>query len=381
MQHTDTPASVLTHYSALVQAAMREALDDVAHPPTREGADDFYGIMRYHLGWADETLRSGGGGSAGSAGSAGGSGKGLRGVLLMLVNDALGGDDARAAPLAAGIELLHNFSLVHDDIEDGGLTRRHRATVWSLWGAPRGINVGDGLYALAHLALFNSPLRHDAPERFVDIMEQFDRAALRVCEGQHLDMSFEEADTVSVDAYLNMIAGKSATLIAASTAIGARAAGASPAQVASAYDFGRDLGMAFQMQDDILGIWGDEAVTGKSAVSDIASRKKTLPVLLALAHADPDDRARLHTLYAHRPDTATSAASTAGREPHAPLDSMNSTRAIVDLLDRAGARDRAREYLRRYRDDALRALRALGLPATEEEHIGALARLFVERVA
>src|SRR5438067_9055652 len=310
----DALTALLARYAALVDAQMQHALAAYTEPR------GFYGMMRYHLGWVDERLQP----------VAAARGKGLRAALLLLVNNAFGGDEATALPLAAAVELLHNFSLVHDDVEDRGAMRHHRTTLWALWGAPLSINAGDGLFALAHLALLESPLCRAAPDRFIGILRQFEETTLHLCEGQHLDMTFESIDEVSVDEYLRMIAGKTAALMAAAAWIGAHAAGATVAQAQAALTFGRELGLAFQMQDDILGIWGDEAVTGKSAASDIAARKKTLPVLLAMTCADGAARERLRALYAQRNGDEAG------------------TRAIMAVLDGSRARDRTREYLHRH---------------------------------
>ena len=343
----DTLTAVLARYAALVDTQMRHTLAAYTEPR------GFYGMMRYHLGWVDERLEP----------IAAARGKGLRAALLLLVNGALGGDEAPALPLAAAVELLHNFSLVHDDVEDGSAMRRHRPTMWSLWGAPLSINAGDGLFALAHLALLDSPLCRAAPDRFIGIVRQFEETTLRLCEGQHLDMTFESLDEVSVDEYLHMIAAKTAALIAAAAWIGAHAAGATQQQVQAAHDFGRELGLAFQMQDDILGIWGDEAVTGKSAASDIAARKKTLPVLLAMTCGDRAARDQLRTLYAQRNGDDAGA------------------QAIMAALDGTRARDLTAEYLRRHWDAAMAALERIGLPPEAQERLRAFARLFVDRSA
>ena len=343
----DTLSAVLARYAALIDTQMRHTLAAYTEPR------GFYGMMRYHLGWVDERLEP----------VAAARGKGLRAALLLLVNGALGGDEATALPLAAAVELLHNFSLVHDDVEDGSAMRRHRPTMWSLWGAPLSINAGDGLFALAHLALLASPLCRAAPDRFIGILRQFEETTLHLCEGQHLDMTFESLDEVSVDEYLHMIAAKTAALIAAAAWIGAHAAGATQQQVQAAHDFGRELGLAFQMQDDILGIWGDEAVTGKSAASDIAARKKTLPVLLAMTCGDRAARDQLRTLYAQRNGDDAGA------------------QAIMAALDGTRARDLTAEYLRRHWDAAMAALERIGLPPEAQERLRAFARLFVDRSA
>ncbi len=347
MQRQDNLSETLAHYTSMVDAEVRAVLHEHAAP------HDFYGMMRYHLGYADERLEP----------VAGAHGKGLRGLLLLLVAEGLGGDAAAAVSLAAAVELLHNFSLVHDDIEDGSATRRHRPTMWSLWGVPVTINAGDGMYAMAHLALLRSPLRREAPGRLIELVGQFEQTALRLCEGQHLDMTFERRADVSVDEYLAMIAGKSAALIGAAAALGARAAGATPEQAAEANTFGRELGLAFQMQDDILGIWGDEQVTGKSATSDLASRKKTLPVLLAMERAEPAARARLRELYTQPAGDAASAAE------------------IMALLDATGAREAAAGYQDRYWSAAMAALERIGLPDSHRERLRRFAESFVKRAA
>ncbi len=350
----ETLADALARYAELVDTELHRLLD------TRDGrgdASNLYSLVRYHLGWVDELAQP----------IAAPRGKGLRASLLLLVVEALGGDAITCAPLAAAVELLHNFSLLHDDIEDGSLTRRHRPTVWSLWGAPRGINAGDSLHALAHMALLNCPLRHTAPKRFIEVLDHFEQATLQLCEGQHLDMRFEDQPIthVSVDVYLRMIEGKSASLIAAAAWIGARAAGADKRRVEAAYACGYRLGMAFQMQDDILGIWGDEAVTGKSASTDITSRKKTLPILLAMAQGSGVVREGLGHLYAR---------------PHEDGDERD-IRAIMYSLDDANARALSEDYLRRYRDDAYAALEAMDLPDEARDRLWSFAHLFVERTA
>lgn len=354
----DAPADdMLTGLLARYNRAVRRALVDTID--AHDTSNPFYGIMRYHLGLADARLQP----------IDAPSGKGLRGALLMLTAAACDGAERDilplAAPLGAAVEFLHSFSLVHDDIEDGSATRRHRATVWAIWGAPIGINAGDGLYALAHLALFRSPLRETNPTAFIDVMHTFETATLRLAEGQHRDMALqdERVANVSVEDYLRMIEGKTATLIGAAAAIGARAAGADAHRVDAAARFGRELGMAFQMQDDILGIWGDERVTGKSAVSDITSRKKTLPILLALAHSAPTDRARLDALYAQ----------------HSNGD--GDTGEILALLDRANARGLTRDYLRRYREAALQALTATDLNDAALAPLRTFEQRFTERTA
>ncbi|MBM3123213.1 MAG: polyprenyl synthetase family protein, partial [Chloroflexi bacterium] len=180
-----------------------------------------------------------------------------------------------------------NFSLVHDDIEDHSETRRGRPTLWSRWGLPQALNTGDALFALAHLSLHRLRPLGTPPEALTDVQHELTSACLELTCGQHLDMAFESLPSVSTDAYARMVGGKTAALIAAAAAIGARVAGAPAPRIEAMTEFGRQLGLAFQMQDDILGIWGDPAVTGKPAGDDLLCRKKSLPTLLGLERSPP----------------------------------------------------------------------------------------------
>lgn len=248
-----------------LEEEMRAAVGEPAHPSERL----FYGMLAYHLGWADAALRP----------VRSDAGKRIRPMLCLLACAACGGDPAQALPAAAAIELLHNFSLIHDDIQDRSETRRGRPTVWTLWGVAQAINAGDALFAIAHRALWRLRTRGVPADRIVEIAERFDAACLALTRGQHFDLLFEGAERITLEEYLEMIRGKTAALLRAALGIGARLAD-HPAEDLEA--FGEALGMAFQIQDDLLGIWGDPQVTGKSAADDLQARKKTLPVVLAM---------------------------------------------------------------------------------------------------
>lgn len=293
-----------------------------------------YGMLRYHMGWVDAALQP----------AVVNSGKRIRPVVCLLACEAVGGAVDDALPAAAAVELLHNFSLIHDDVEDDSPTRRHRPTVWALWGVPQAINAGDSMFTLARLALHGLAGRPVPAAAAMDACTVFDYACLRLTEGQYLDMSFEGRLDVTVDEYLLMIGGKTAALLSASLELGALIGRASQPTRGHLAEFGRSLGLAFQMEDDILGIWGDEALTGKSAASDILTRKKSLPVVYALEN--PLVGEALRARYA-RPI-----------EPAA-------VPAVLDLLARAGARDYVAQAAQAAHQAALNALSASGVLADD----------------
>lgn len=294
-----------------------------------------YGMMRYHLGWEDQN----------GVPEQAPAGKRLRPLLTLLCNQAAGGDPHQAVPAAAAVELLHNFSLIHDDIEDRSLLRRHRPTVWSWAGEAQAINTGDAMFVIAHLAMLRLSQHALPADRVLEAMRIFDTTCLRLTEGQYLDMSFETRHDVSLDAYMQMIAGKTAALLAASARLGALIAGSDRQD--AYHQFGYELGISFQIEDDILGIWGEEALTGKSTTGDIITRKKTLPALYALAQTGPEAD-RLRAFYT-RPEPLT----------------LAEVPEILELLSALDARDFAREQVWAHTQAALAALEATdGEPET-----------------
>ncbi|RUA17065.1 MAG: polyprenyl synthetase family protein, partial [Clostridia bacterium] len=234
-----------------------------------------YSMMRYHMGWENQQ----------GAPERSPAGKRIRPLLTLMTCQAAGAAPGRALPAAAAVELLHNFSLIHDDIEDRSLTRRHRPTVWSWAGQAQAINTGDAMFVIAHLALLRLRALQVPDARVLDALQIFDDTCIRLTEGQHLDMSFESRTDVTLDEYLLMISGKTAALLSTSALLGALIAGSE--QLDAYRAFGYELGLSFQIEDDILGIWGEEALTGKSATGDIITRKKTMPVLYALDQPGP----------------------------------------------------------------------------------------------
>jgi geranylgeranyl diphosphate synthase type I len=265
-------------------------------------------------------------------------GKRIRPLLTALTSAAVGGEWRHALPAAAAIELLHNFSLLHDDIQDDSPLRRGRATVWKLWGAPQAINAGDAMFTLAHLAPHRLRALGVADGIVLDVLADFDATCLHLTQGQHLDMAFEGRARVSVDEYLTMIEGKTAALVSACARIGARIGGATLDVREHLSSYGRHLGLAFQIHDDWLGIWGDPAVTGKSAATDLQTRKKSLPVVYGLERSD--DFVRAYGV------------------PHQPGASVA---ALIERLDSLGAQSHTRDLARDHSDQAVAHLDAAHL--------------------
>jgi geranylgeranyl diphosphate synthase, type I len=307
-----------------------------------------YGMIQYHMGWANEALQP----------QIYPSGKRIRPMLCLIACAEMGGEPVQALPAAAALELLHNFSLIHDDIEDSDELRRHRPTVWKLWGVPLAINAGDALFTLAFAAMQQVMRRGVPAATALSALQIFTQTALALTEGQYLDINFENRETVTVAEYMRMIQGKTAALVGASTAIGARLGGATAEQVYHLQTFGQASGLAFQIQDDILGIWGDPAVTGKAAGNDILRRKKSLPILYTLAHDHVGEQF----------ETLLDDSFTAIQLPQA-----------LRLLDQAGARAFAEAAMRAEHERSMTALaNVLGAHA-EESMLWALAESLSNR--
>ena len=301
----------------------------------------FYGMMLYHLG-LDSTR--------------GPSGKRLRPVLCTLVYEALAGDARPALPAAAAIELLHNFTLIHDDIEDQDPARHHRPTVWNVWGVPQAINAGDGMFAVSRLAV--QRLRGFPAERVLAFAELIDQACVRVCEGQFLDISFEMRTDVTTERYRAMAAKKTGALFAAA-AQGAALLATDDRSVRETFArFGDAFGQAFQAYDDVLGIWASTERTGKVEMNDLTKRKKTLPVVLGFERAQGRTRERLAALFA----------------PTAPLPVEN-VEQIREILDELGVRSLIESEIATQRSRALNALRGIAPVALARQPLELLERL------
>lgn len=331
----------ISHIQIMLEGLEREleaAVQALRSQPYLEMAE----MIEYHLGWRDV--------------KEGGKGKRVRPLLTLLTCETAGGEWQQAIPAAAGVELIHNFSLIHDDIEDWSETRRGRPTVWKRWGVPQAINSGDALFVMARLAALNMT-RLDLPTpQVLKVLRLLDNACLRLTMGQYLDLCFEKDDSVSVEEYMEMIDGKTAALVATATEVGALIAGAEASAVGVSRDFGWHLGMAFQITDDVLGIWGDEAVTGKSAAGDLLARKKTLPVIYGL-----EESPAFQDLW---------------QDDAADEDSLDD---MVRLLERVGADDRARRSAEEHTESALAALGEFSSPGFAGEELRRIAGNILSR--
>jgi geranylgeranyl diphosphate synthase type I len=319
------------------------AVVNLAGPPL----DGYTAMLTYHMGWSDAE----GNAIQRSAG------KRVRPLLCLIACEAAGGEWERALPIAGAVELVHNFSLVHDDIQDQGELRRGQPTVWKIWGKALAINAGDALFTLAHLGALRLAERGVPAATTLAALRILDETCLRLTQGQHLDMSFETREQVDIESYLNMIEGKSAALLSGSAWLGALVAEAPKEYVEHYRQFGLSLGMAFQVIDDILGIWGAEAQTGKSIATDLQTKKKTLPVLVGLERS-----AELRRLYA-TPEL---------------LGDEDVTQA-TELLNEVGARDHAEEVAQHHSDQALAHLEAAQPQGQAGEWLKLLTGMLLQR--
>ena len=329
---------VLAWSRGLVEPALRSAVERLP--------SSMLHIAGYHFGWWDEhgrPVRVNGG-------------KAVRPALVLLSAQAVGGTAAAALPAAAAVELVHNHSLLHDDVMDGDLTRRHRPTAWSVFGVNAAILAGDALLVLALDALAGSG--HPAAIEGTRILSA---AVQDLLDGQNADLSFEHRAEVELVECVRMAERKTAALLGCACAVGATFGGGRPEQVVCLRNFGMHLGLAFQHVDDLLGIWGDPAVTGKPVHSDLRSQKKSFPVVAALGAETPAGR-ELAALY--RRD-----------EPLSQTDAAHA----AELIDIAGGRAWSQAQADDLLAQAMQELQSAGPTPRAAAELGALARLATHR--
>jgi geranylgeranyl diphosphate synthase type II len=266
-------------------------------------------------------------------------GKRMRPLLVLMGCDMFGGDIQKAIDAAIGIELFHNFTLLHDDIMDQAPLRRGKETVYKRWNANRAILSGDTMFAMANRYMLRSPGECQAT-----VLDIFNQTAIEVCEGQQLDMNYETMDTVSLADYLEMIRLKTAVLLAASLKIGALIGGASDTAAQQLYQCGISLGIAFQLTDDLLDAYGNESTFGKMTGGDIVANKKTYLYLVALVKANNGQRSSLLQLCASATDN--------------PEAKINEVKSIFNSLD---VPETALQAIRSHYNQAMILLDGIGL--------------------
>jgi geranylgeranyl diphosphate synthase type I len=320
----------LRRHQEEIQEALQRAVISAQSTALASGVGDlssYYGLIQYHLGWVDANFKP----------TTSNPGKLLRPTLLLLAYEAAGAWGLatsaphylqRALPAAAAIELTHNFSLIHDDIQDGDAERRHRPTLWKLWGVPQAINAGDGLFAIARLALWGVLEAGVEGALAARLGALLDQTCIVLSEGQYLDISFEEGQNISVSRYVDMIGRKTAALMGCAAHMGAALGTRDQPTIERLRSFGYAMGVAFQVRDDLLGVWASTAELGKTPAGDVFRRKKSLPVLHALEHAQTADRQFLREIYTQE----------------APVTEQQ-VNEVLSIFTRARSRDYCRTFL------------------------------------
>lgn len=322
MSNQNLSVSLLTTFNDYYQRTIQKHLID---SPLLEA------MLGYHLGWLDAE------GHPAKINP----GKQIRPLLTLLSCGAMGGKPEDVLAMAAAIELIHNFSLIHDDVMDHSDLRRGRPTVWNLWGVNQAINTGDGAYGLSFQIVAETEVPNLDPRVIVHAERILAKACVDTVKGQMLDISFESRDDVQADEYRLMVELKTGPLLGAALAGGAIFAGTPISQAETLISIGRHLGIAFQIQDDVLGIWGKPEETGKSASDDLTAKKKSLPILWAYEHLTPMVVSELHELYQHP----------------APLPADITTR-LYDILTAEGVREAIQGEAQKHYTEVVNGLEA-----------------------
>ncbi len=311
-------------YRQAVEAELREVF---------EGREGFlYNLLRYHLGWVDQQ---------GSPDDGGNTPLHLQGAAALVVCESLGSDFRLALPAAAGVELVHHFTLVHGEVQVGRAGSIDRPGIWWVWGPAQAINAGDGLHALGRTAMMRLGQQDTPPDRVLRAVRSLDQACLLLCEGQYMDLEFQDQMMVTSASYLDMVSRKSGALTGSAAEAGALVAGADDAQCQALHTLGVKLGAAWQIardSEDLWGEWGD-AVTA----TNIIAKKKSLPIIHALEQGSVAAKRELGSIYMKRV-----------------LEPEDANR-LVSILDQTGARAAADERARQLADEGLAAAAAVGI--------------------
>ncbi len=336
-------SALVERYVPVVREQMR-----VSVPDAKGGVFD---VMRYHLGWQDSDGRP----------ANEDSGKGLRSVLVLASCEMAGGQWREALPAAAALELIHNFSLLHDDIQDQDATRRGRPTAWTLFGVHTALAAGNAMRVVADRTLLGLSEAGVSPETAAAAALALTSRYLEMIEGQYLDLSFEESDEVTTGEYLDMVSRKTGALIDCAMHMGSLVATNDLRTAAAFGRCGRELGLAFQVRDDLLGVWGNPAATGKPVGADIRRKKKSMPIVHLFQQADARGREWLRNAY--------SADEVAGAD----------VERVLEMLADLGVREFVQSTAAEHAAAALKAIDGLPLEAEAKADISAMADYFIER--
>lgn len=325
-------------------ARYRPAVDSYIKTFIEQEAGDGMDMLLYHMGYSDRE---------GKAISDKFDGKGIRPTLALLTADALGVNWQQFVPAAASLELFHNFTLIHDDIQDGDIHRHGKPTVWTSWNTGQGINAGDCMAYISSLALLQLSQNGFSPEKVLKVAQRLTRTGVNVINGQIRDLSFEGRMDVTLDEYYKMISRKTGALLNTSIMVAVDMADIGEATSEGLDTLGLHLGRAFQISDDILGIWGAEGNTGKRQYGDIVHKKKSLPVILAINSKDAIGAQRLQEIYSQ--DT--------GELSNADLEE------VLAIFDKMDIKEKVEELLTSAYNSAVEAIGVIDLQWAKDDFI------------
>lgn len=335
--------SVFERYRSQIDITLRSALDDNNSPA--------YQILKYALGWVDKS------GSRIQTQQ----GKRLRPTLCLLACEATGGTPGQALPAAAALEFIHDFSLIHDEIQDRDETRHHRPTIWTIWGDAKALVAGNILRLVADIAIWDLPDTKNTRNPNLNLAIRLTEAYLEMIEGQYLDLYYEGRHDIAVENYMEMISRKTGALIRCSLVAGALIGTQKP-EILQAFDVsGRAFGMVFQIRDDYLGIWGQESATGKPVGADIRRKKNAFPFVYAMSKASKKDKNDLLSIY-EMPEVGETDVKTA-----------------LALIEKQGAKEESQDLAKYYTDKALMALTDIKLKPRAKRDIEELAHFLLVR--
>ena len=339
----------MTSLSDRFQNRYQDALEEELRESLGGQEDLLHNMLLYQLGWKDEQGMP----------LSGSSGERLHPLLCLVSCEAILGEYRPALPAAATVELVHNYSLIHGDVQSGSPNRGQRPTVWWIWGPGQAINAGDGMHALARLALMRLQQRDLSAARVLRAMRLLDRSCLAMCEGQHLDLVFQEKLDVGVDAYFKMAAGKTGALMSCAMGLGGLIATEDVTVEEAFGECGKNLGIAHQIVCDIGDLWG--ASGEETAADNVLNKKKLLPIVYTMAVGEVRTKRELGSIYFKRV-----------LEPE-------DARRVVNILNESSALEYAERMVDHYCQAAIQSLEGLDLPSSAREDLQEMCRHVIGR--